>query len=155
MPKVLTPNTVIICTGGFDPIHSGHVSYLQHAKIVANTLVVGVNSDEWLIRKKGKNFMPISERVAVVSAISGVDQVITFDDSDNTAINCIQQVMNMYPTDNIIFANGGDRTLKETPEVSFCMNSNVAVITDVGNTKTVSSSQLLADWDAYKLTILL
>jgi len=153
MPKSVTPNTVIICTGGFDPIHSGHVRYLTEAKSIANVLIVGVNSDAWLTRKKGKNFMPYSERVSVVGALGVVDQVLAFDDSDNSANDCIRQVITMYPNDNIIFANGGDRVVGNIQEFEFCVNANVAIITNIGGAKVTSSSLLLQQWNNELLAI--
>ena len=76
---------IVLITGGFDPIHSGHIAYLQAAKKLGDILVVGVNSDAWLTRKKGRAFMPLQERAAILRAIAGVDFVIDFDDSDNSA----------------------------------------------------------------------
>ena len=82
----------IVATGGFDPIHSGHIEYLKEASSCGTNLVVGVNSDDWLVRKKGRYFMPWDERAAIISALTCVDKVIAFDDSDETAIDCLEQV---------------------------------------------------------------
>ena len=82
---------IVICTGGFDPVHGGHVQYLQAARELGDYLVVGLNSDAWLTRKKGRAFMTWHERAAVLDAM-GVDWVIEFDDSDNTAIDAIRKV---------------------------------------------------------------
>jgi cytidyltransferase-like protein len=75
----------VLVSGGFDPLHSGHLAYLQAAKHLGDRLVVGLNSDAWLVRKKGFAFMPFSERQAIVSALKDVDQCVAFDDSDGTA----------------------------------------------------------------------
>ena len=108
----------VVATGGFDPIHSGHIKYLKEASLCGTRLVVGVNSDEWLSRKKGRSFMPFSERAAIVSELGCVDQVIGFDDSDGSAIDCLEQVKRNYPMDTIIFVNGGDRTSDNIPEMA-------------------------------------
>ena len=83
---------LVLCTGGFDPIHSGHIEYLNAASKMGDTLVVGLNSDEWLIRKKGKAFMPWAERKCILEALRCVDSVIDFDDSDGTAKDAINKV---------------------------------------------------------------
>ena len=80
---------IVLITGGFDPIHSGHIAYLQAAKKLGDILVVGVNSDAWLTRKKSRAFMPLRERAAILRAVTGVDFVIDFDDSDNSARQAI------------------------------------------------------------------
>ena len=83
---------IVIATGGFDPLHSGHINYLKEAKKLGDQLIVGVNSDEWLERKKGKSFMSWKERSTIVEALGCVDHVIDFDDNDNTAIDAIYKV---------------------------------------------------------------
>ncbi len=130
---------LVLCTGGFDPIHSGHIEYLNAASKMGDTLVVGLNSDEWLIRKKGKAFMPWAERKCILEALRCVDSVIDFDDSDGTAKDAINKVK---PD---IFANGGDRDAFNTPETS---NSLMGVVYayDVGGGKTNSSSSILRKW---------
>jgi D-beta-D-heptose 7-phosphate kinase/D-beta-D-heptose 1-phosphate adenosyltransferase len=76
---------IVLITGGFDPLHSGHIAYIQSAKKLGDILVIGANSDEWLRRKKGQEFMPWEERAAILSAITGVDRVINFNDTDGSA----------------------------------------------------------------------
>ena len=117
-------NSIALVTGGFDPLHSGHIQYLKSASQLADKLVVGVNSDEWLIRKKGQPFMPIEERVAILSELYCVDKVITFDDEDNTACGAIEKVKELYKDKfsdkfhkKLIFCNGGDRTAENIPEM--------------------------------------
>ena len=75
---------ISVVSGGFDPIHSGHISYLKSAKKISDYLIVALNSDEWLINKKKKVFMPFSERLNVLSNIKFVDEVITFKDDKAT-----------------------------------------------------------------------
>ena len=110
-------NKVVLVTGGFDPIHSGHIAYFEEAKKLGDILVVGVNSDEWLTRKKGQPFMNINERISIVKNLSMVDAAIVFDDSDGTAKAAIRYCLNIYPESEIVFANGGDRTKTNIPEM--------------------------------------
>ena len=74
--------TVTLITGGFDPLHSGHIDYINAASNTSDSLIVGINSNEWLQRKKGHYFLPWSERAAVISNLKNVNHVIDFDDSD-------------------------------------------------------------------------
>jgi cytidyltransferase-like protein len=138
-----------LITGGMDPLHSGHINYIQAGAKLCDILVVGLNSDEWLARKKGKAFMPIEERIAVVSALKGVDHVITFDDSDNSARQAIRQVKEMFPNAIIKFLNGGDRNSNNIPE----MTEDVEFVFEVGgNNKANSSSWILQEWKNPKTT---
>ena len=86
-------NNVVLVTGGFDPLHSGHIAYFKAAKELGDYLVVGINSDKWLTQKKGRPFMPWQERAAIVGNLSMVDEVIAFDDGDGTASAAIEQVL--------------------------------------------------------------
>ena len=139
---------VVLATGGFDPLHSGHIEYLKSAKVLGDTLVVGINSDDWLIRKKGRTFMPSTERIAIIENLKMVDHCILFDDTDNTAIEAINNVKLMYPNSEIIFANGGDRTQDNIPEMSV---PGVKFIFGVGGeNKKNSSSWILEEWKAPK-----
>ena len=107
---------VVIATGGFDPLHSGHLEYLKCAKALGDVLIVGLNSDEWLIRKKGKEFLPYYEREQVLLNLKVVDNVINFDDYDDSATDAILKVKKFYPRADIIFTNGGDRNITNIPE---------------------------------------
>jgi cytidyltransferase-like protein len=110
--------TIVVVSGGFDPIHSGHIQLIKEARALGDQLIVGINSDEWLARKKGRAFMPWQERLCVINNLQQVDEVYTFDDDDGTACHLLQQVRAHYPADRIIFANGGDRTQDNIPEMS-------------------------------------
>jgi len=141
---------VVLVTGGFDPVHSGHIEYFKDAASRGDYLIVGLNSDEWLTRKKGQPFMPFAERKAVIENLQMVDKVIAFDDADNTACNAIERLLNdnILYYDRIIFANGGDRTNTSTPEYErYKDNPRVLFIWGVGGEdKKNSSSWILENW---------
>jgi cytidyltransferase-like protein len=140
--------TIVLITGGFDPIHSGHISYINAAKKLGDILIVGVNSDDWLRRKKGREFMPGSERINIIQNLKAVDHCILFDDTENHAIEAIRNVKLMYPEHHIIFANGGDRTAENIPEMS---EPGVEFVFGVGGEdKKNSSSWILEEWKAPK-----
>ncbi len=142
--------TIVLVTGGFDPLHSGHIAYFKAAKKLGDILVVGVNSDAWLTRKKGAPFMPYMERATIVRNIIGVDFVIDFNDSDGSAKHAIQMVRQSYPQDKIIFANGGDRTSSNIPEMDI-VDDNLEFVFGVGGEdKKNSSSWILQEWKAPK-----
>jgi cytidyltransferase-like protein len=136
---------IVLVTGGFDPLHSGHIEYFEAAKKLGDILVVGLNSDEWLERKKGKPFMDEYERCRIVEALKVVDKVVCYPDADGTSKNTITGVRKMYPNATIIFANGGDRTATNIPEMDV-NDSNIEFIFGVGGNKSNSSSWLLKKW---------
>ena len=142
--------TVVLVTGGFDPLHSGHLAYFRAAKKLGDRLIVGINSDSWLERKKGKNFLPLSERYEIVSALKYVDNCILFNDEDDTAIEAIRNVIMLYPFDRIIFANGGDRVEGNTPEEDASLFPEKDIIFQYGVgglDKKNSSSLILQKWE--------
>ena len=106
---------VSLVTGGFDPIHSGHISYFKRAKDLSNYLVVGLNGDPWLKRKKGQYFQCFTERADIVRHLSMVDAVISWDDSDDSALGAIAKCLEI--SDKVIFCNGGDRIKSNIPEI--------------------------------------
>lgn len=141
---------VVIATGGFDPLHSGHINYLQSAKKLGDYLIVGLNSDEWLTRKKGCPFMSFDERKSVLDALECVDEVCSFDDSDDTAIALIERILEEKPEAKVFFANGGDRKEGQIPE-SKVANSRLYFYYGVGgNNKKNSSSWILEQWKSPK-----
>jgi D-beta-D-heptose 7-phosphate kinase/D-beta-D-heptose 1-phosphate adenosyltransferase len=136
--------TIVLVTGGFDPIHGGHIDYFNAAKKLGDLLIVGVNSDSWLERKKGQAFMPITERVQIIENLRMVDRCMLFNDNDNSAIEAIKNVKALFPDSKIIFANGGDRTKDNIPEMVF---DDVEFVFGVGGTdKKNSSSDILRKW---------
>ena len=132
----------ILVTGGFDPIHSGHIQMFNSASKLAPTLVVGVNSDEWLIRKKNYHLMEQKERITIVKNIKPVDKVITWDDKDNSAIGAINFLLSSISSkEGIFFANGGDRNQNNIPELlAFADNKRVSFVFGVGGTNKKNSS---------------
>ena len=141
---------VVLVTGGFDPLHSGHIAYFKEAKKLGDKLVVGVNTDAWLTRKKGRPFMPGGERTSIIQNLSMVDHCLLFGDNDDSAIEAINNVRMLYPDAHIIFANGGDRTSDNIPE----MDTNVGNISFEfgvgGKDKANSSSWILDEWKTQK-----
>jgi len=138
---------VVIVTGGFDPLHSGHLEYLKCAKALGEVLIVGLNSDDWLSRKKGKSFLPYYEREQVLLNLKSVDNVINFADHDDTAIEAILKVKRFYPNAKLIFANGGDRTDENIPELEHFMDEEwIDFEFNVGGSKSNSSSNILEKW---------
>lgn len=142
----------VILSGGFDPCHSGHIAMIKDATSrVDGGVIICLNSDAWLTRKKGKPFMPFSERKAVMENIKGVIRVVEFDDSDGTACAGIRQARYIFPHDKLYFGNGGDRKFNTTPslEQSLCNDLNIECLWALGGDyKMNSSSVILSDWAA-------
>lgn len=144
---------VVLVTGGFDPLHSGHIAYFKAARRLGHKLVVGLNSDAWLTRKKGRPFMPFEERAAVIKELGMVDEVISFNDDDNTACHAIFYMLSTYGSETtIVFANGGDRNNGTTPEYNMYKNQyGLEFAWGVGGEdKKNSSSWILEEWKAPK-----
>ena len=128
----------VMLSGGFDPIHIGHVRMILGAQEYGDSLVVALNSDEWLMRKKGYIFMPWTERAEIILSIRGVDKVVPVSDDDGSVCSAIRE----HRPD--IFANGGDRKNNNTPEVSLCEQLGIDMVWNVGGGKIQSSSDLVA-----------
>ena len=136
---------VVLVTGGFDPIHQGHIAYFKAAKELGDELWVGVNSDEWLTRKKGQPFMSFVDRAAIVKELACVDNVISFDDSDNSACGAIHKTLSMNGDIQLIFANGGDRKEGNVPEYDLCNRLGIEMVFGVGGKDKPQSSSWLVD----------
>ena len=136
---------VIILSGGFDPVHKGHIRMFREAANLGHQVIIGLNSDEWLTRKKGKPFMKWEERAEILESCKFVTQVLSMDDTDDTASDIIRQVANLYKNQdmNIYFANGGDRKKGNVPELDVCKNLNVVMLWGIGGGKIQSSSWLI------------
>ena len=153
--------SIIVLSGGFDPVHKGHLRMFREASNLGHQVIVGLNSDEWLTRKKGKPFMNFEERKEILEGFRYVNQVLPFDDSDDTASDLIKRVHNIYQSSDyeyeasdldhmgfydyykIYFANGGDRTSKNVPEMSVCKDLDVTMLWGIGGGKIQSSSWLI------------
>ncbi len=130
---------VSLVTGGFDPIHSGHISYFKRAKDLSNYLVVGINTEEWLTRKKGQYFQSWKERAEIIRHLDMVDAVISWDDKDDSACGAIAKCLEIAET--VIFANGGDRGKDNTPEIDkYDNHPNVQFAWGVGGDDKMNSS---------------
>ena len=137
---------IILVSGGFDPIHSGHIKLINNANKFGDVVVL-LNSDSWLQNKKGKEFLPFHERKIIMQNIKGVLDVIEFDDSDKTCIDGIQKAIILFENNIIKFANGGDRNDKTTPEKEFCDKNDIETLFGVGGVdKSNSSSWILKKW---------
>ena len=130
---------ISLVTGGFDPIHSGHISYFKRAKDLSNYLIVGLNTEEWLTRKKGQYFQCWTERADIVRHLNMVDAVVSWDDADDSACGAIEKCLDI--ADKVIFCNGGDRQKENTPELErFKDNSRVVFEWGVGGDDKMNSS---------------
>ena len=141
---------IIIVSGGFDPIHSGHIELLKKASALGDKLIVGLNSDDWLCRKKGRSFLPVEERRKILESIKWVDQVWEFDDYDNTACALLSAIKDYYTSSDVTFtfANGGDRTQENIPEMNV---SRIDFLFGIGgDDKKNSSSLILEEWKSPK-----
>ena len=128
---------VIAVSGGFDPVHIGHVRMILDAARYGDVMVI-INSDDWLMRKKGYVFMPWAERAEIMGNIKGVRFVTAVDDSDNTVCEALRR----HKPD--AFANGGDRKVKNTPEMDVCDDLGIQMMWAIGgNNKPQSSSWLV------------
>ena len=129
-------NKTIVVSGGFDPIHVGHVRMIQEASVFGEVIVI-LNSDDWLIEKKGYTFMPFEERSEILMSIKGVTKVVPTIDLDNTVCETLRQLKPTY------FANGGDRKEGNVPEENVCKREGIIMLWGVGGGKIQSSSWLV------------
>ncbi len=127
----------VCVSGGFDPIHKGHVRMILEAAQFGDVVIIA-NSDDWLIRKKGKFFMSWEERAEILSSIKGVVKVVPVDDTDGTVCEALRRIKPTY------FANGGDRKDYNTPEGEVCKELGITLLWGIGGDKIQSSSWLLS-----------
>jgi cytidyltransferase-like protein len=132
---------VVAVSGGFDPVHIGHVRMFENTKKIGDKLVVILNNDHWLKKKKGYAFMPQEERAEIIKALRCVDDVlISFHKENDPDRSVCKELAFLKPT---IFANGGDRFLDNIPEVATCKEHNIAMVFNIGGEKVQSSSDLV------------
>ena len=136
---------IIAVSGGFDPLHVGHLRMMQEAA-QHGLLTVIINSDEWLLRKKGYVFMPWEERAELIESYDFVNQVVKAQDEDRTVVKSLEE---LRPD---IFANGGDRGNINTPEARFCRENDIEMMFGIGGGKVQSSSTMVTDVTQKKRT---
>lgn len=136
MTKAKTPYDTVVVSGGFDPVHIGHVRLILAASQYGDVIVVA-NSDSWLYRKKGFVFMTWDQRKEILEALKGVVRVEWVDDTDETVCEALRRIKPTY------FANGGDRKGDNVPEVAVCKELGIEMIWNVGGGKIESSSELV------------
>jgi cytidyltransferase-like protein len=135
----------VVCTsGGFDPLHPGHASAIIESKQFGDTLVVIVNGDNFLTKKKGKPFMDLDTRCRIIASLRNVDYVIPFEiEGDTTVCEALKRIK---PD---VFTKGGDRDLTNTPELEVCRALNIEIKTHVGLSKQWASSEILSEWGEF------
>ena len=139
----------IVISGGFDPVHVGHLEMIMEAKSLGDHLTVILNSDRFLKEKKGYIFMPFNERKKILLGFKAVDKVIKCIDKDNT----VSETLRFLKSKNLVdvFANGGDRKNKsDIPEFRICNENDIEMVFDVGGGKIQSSSQLVKKFVNYR-----
>ena len=137
---------IVLVSGGFDPIHSGHIKLIKEASQHGRVVIL-LNSDQWLQNKKGVEFLPFKEREIIMLALKNVIDVISCGNIDETCIDGIKIAIDKYKNSRIKFANGGDRDNKTTPESIFCNNNSIELLWGIGgNNKSNSSSWILKKW---------
>tara|TARA_R110002020_G_scaffold252120_5_gene465919 strand:- start:38 stop:556 length:519 start_codon:yes stop_codon:yes gene_type:complete len=143
----MTSKKKTICvSGGFDPVHIGHLRMMQEASQYGDVIAI-VNSDEWLMRKKGYIFMPFKERCEIIRGFKCVTATSFVDDEDSTVCEALRRLKPDY------FANGGDRKTDNTPEMDVCEELEIELLWGVGGNKIQSSSTLVSDSGVVSPTI--
>jgi D-beta-D-heptose 7-phosphate kinase/D-beta-D-heptose 1-phosphate adenosyltransferase len=132
---------VVAVSGGFDPIHIGHVRMFERAKALGDELVVILNNDNWLKKKKGFSFMPEMERKEVIEALRVVDRVVITKHKPNDKDTSVSRELRAIKPD--IFANGGDRKFDNIPEVAVCDEIGCAMVFNIGKGGKIQSSSWL------------
>ena len=133
----MSKKTVCV-SGGFDPVHIGHLRMIQEAAKHGDVVVI-VNSDEWLMRKKGYIFMPFKERCEILQGFEATHSTTFVEDSDNSVCEALRRIKPDY------FANGGDRKTDNTPEMNVCDELGIGLLWNIGGGKIQSSSTLVTD----------
>ena len=132
---------VVIVSGYFDPIHVGHIEYINLAKQLGDTLVVILNNDKQAILKKGESFMDEKDRMEIVFNLENVDEVLISCDEDASVCKSLELIAQFKPMAELIFAKGGDRHFGEVPEVEICEKLGISMVDNLGK-KIRSSSEL-------------
>lgn len=140
-------STTVIVSGGFDPIHPGHIRLFKAAKELGDYLHVIINNDNWLLKKKGYVFQPQNERREIIESLKPVFRTSITDHclitNDMTVCSELSHLRRFYPEFDLIFANGGDRLPENTPEVAHCKELGIKLAFNVGGKKITSSSEIV------------
>lgn len=143
MPEERGEKIIVAVSGGFDPLHIGHVRLFQEAKALGGELIVILNNDNWLLKKKGYVFMPQEERIEILLALAAVDRVVlTKHPPDPLDMSVCQELFELRPH---IFANGGDRKEDNVPEIPLCNEMGCRLVYNVGRGGKVQSSSWLSE----------
>lgn len=134
---------IVIISGAFGPIHRGHVRLFKGAKAIGHKVILGLNSDQWVVKNRGKVFMDWAERAEVLREFRNIDDVISFNDDDGSALELITRVKRLYPEAKLAFANGGPRTESNTPESGMCSAYGIDMIFNAGGGIVQSSSEII------------
>ena len=126
------PYDIVVVSGGFDPLHKGHVRLFNEAKKLGHKVICGLNSDSWVVKKNGHVVLNFGERAEIISSFRAIDEVISFNDSDDSAINLLTRIQSLYPECSICFANGGPMEEKNTPESGFCKAYRIDMLWNIG-----------------------
>lgn len=126
----------ICISGGFDPVHIGHIDLISKASEYGRLIII-LNSDEWLKAKKGFALMSWAERAKILLAMENVAEVVKVDDSDGSVCEALKTIRPDY------FANGGDRTEQNIPELKLCLDLGIKTLFSVGGEKQASSSKIV------------
>ena len=132
-------NKTICVSGGFDPLHVGHVRLIESASEHGDVFVI-LNSDEWLMRKKGYMFMTFDERKEIIQSMRSVHDVVEVNDNDGTVCEALKRIRPHF------FGNGGDRLSDNLPEVELCKELGIKMIFNLGGEKIQSSSDLVQSY---------
>tara|TARA_Y100000310_G_C20578076_1_gene761485 strand:- start:300 stop:719 length:420 start_codon:yes stop_codon:yes gene_type:complete len=131
---------IVVVSGYFDPLHVGHIEYLEKAKLLGDELVVIVNNDVQAKIKKGKAFMREEDRLKIIESLRCVDSSLLSVDENKTVCKSLKKIKKAYPNDKVVFANGGDRKEKEIPEAAVCRKLDIKMVDGLGE-KIRSSSE--------------
>lgn len=134
---------IVIVSGYFNPLHGGHLDMIEAAAKMGEKLIVVVNNDAQQLLKKGKIILDEKNRLRLMRALKGVDQVVLAVDDDSTVVKTLEMIAGQHPGDELIFANGGDRdTSKVVPEAAVCEQYGIEMRFDAGEGKPDSSTRI-------------
>jgi cytidyltransferase-like protein len=135
-------STIVIVSGYFDPIHSGHIEYFEKASQLGDFMIAILNNDQQAKLKKGYSFMNEQERLIILKEIRLIDNVYLSIDNDKSVCKTLEYIRKLYPKNRLFFAKGGDRHKGEIPEAQTCKKLNIEIVDGLGK-KIQSSSDLI------------